>query len=292
NLFNIGVEGLYLFGGFCAAGAGGGAGGRPAAVHLPLTILAGMAGGVLWALLPAYLKVRRGVHEVISTIMMNYIAFSLVHYFIADVFMDPAQASETGFGSPRVRMPLLLPTARMPTLHGLLGALGLHLPKHVYLNWFLIVGVAVAALLFVLIWKLPFGMELRAVAQNPGAAEAQGIKPRRIYFLAFLISGAIAGMAGLSDLLCYFGYMDIDFPRGYGFDGIAVALLAKNDPFAVILAALLFGFLDRGGEGVQALAGVPMEVITILEAVMILSIVVAYELLTRYIRTQRKREAE
>ena len=108
----------------------------------------------------------------------------------------------------------------------------------------------------------------------------------------FMLSAAIAGLAGLNDILGFFGYLDIDFPKGLGFLGISVALLAKNNPLGVILAALLFGFLDRGAAGVQFFAQVPKETIVILQAIIILAIVVAYELLTRYIRTQRKREAE
>jgi len=293
NLFNIGVEGQYQMGAFCAALVGVFVHGLPAWIHLPLVIVAAMAGGMAWAALPAMLKVKRNVHEVISTIMLNYVAFSLIHYFIADVFIDRTQTmGALNLGSPRVRMPLLLPSARMPTVHGFFSLFGVEIPKHIYLNWMLLIGIAVAVILYIVIWKTPFGMELRATAQNPGAAEASGINSKAVMVKVFLISGAVAGLAGLSDLLTYFGYMDIDFPKGYGFEGIAVALLGKNDPFAAILGALLFGFLDRGGEGLQALARVPNEVLTILQGIMILSIVVAYELLTRYIRTQRKREAQ
>jgi simple sugar transport system permease protein len=137
-----------------------------------------------------------------------------------------------------------------------------------------------------------FGYEVRAVAQNAEAAEATGIPNRRVQFLMFMLSGGVAGLVGLSDILGFFGYFDIHFPKGYGFLGISVALLAKNNPLGVILAALLFAFLDRGAQGIQVFAGVPREVITILQGLIILAIVVAYELLTRYIRAQRKREAQ
>jgi len=137
-----------------------------------------------------------------------------------------------------------------------------------------------------------FGYEVRAVAANPTAAEAAGIPNRRVEFWMFMLSAGIAGLIGLSDILGFFGYLDIDFPKGLGFLGISVALLAKNNPLGVILAALLFGFLDRGAQGVQFFARVPKETIVIMQAIIILAIVVAYELLTRYIHTQRKREAE
>jgi len=133
---------------------------------------------------------------------------------------------------------------------------------------------------------------VRATALNPDAAEAAGVSLNRVRFVMFVASGAVAGVVGLSDILGFFGYFDIDFPKGLGFLGISVALLARNNPLGIIPSALLFGFLDRGAQGVQVFAGVPREVITILQAVIILAIVVGYELLTRYVRVQRKREAE
>jgi simple sugar transport system permease protein len=108
----------------------------------------------------------------------------------------------------------------------------------------------------------------------------------------FMLSAGIAGLIGLNDILGFFGYLDIDFPKGLGFTGISIALLAKNNPLGVILAALLFGFLDRGAQGVQFFARIPKETIVIMQAIIILAIVVAYELMTRYIRMQRKRESE
>jgi len=292
GLFNIGIEGQYLVGAFTAAWAGFALHGLPAVIHLPLMLVCGMAGGVIWAALPMFLKIRRGAHEVITTIMMNYIAFALIQWLIADVFIDRAQSTFMGLGSPRVRTPLLPDSAHIPTLHGLLRLFGVELPSYVYVNWMLILGLAVAGLLAFIIWRTTFGYEFRCCAENPDAAEAAGIRVPRMQALAFIAAGAIAGLAGLSDLGGYFGYMDVDFPRNYGFNGIAVALLGKNDPFGVVLAALLFGFLQRGAEGVQALAQVPMEVIVILQGIMILSIVVAYELVTRYIRRQKQREAQ
>jgi simple sugar transport system permease protein len=137
-----------------------------------------------------------------------------------------------------------------------------------------------------------FGFEVRAVALNAPAAEAAGIRIGRVQLLMFLASGAIAGVVGLSDVLGFFGYFDIDFPKGLGFVGISVALLAKNNPIGIIPAALLLALLDRGAQGVQVFVGIPREVITILQAIIILAIVVAYELLTRYVRQQRKHEAE
>ncbi|MGQ0548281.1 MAG: ABC transporter permease [Armatimonadota bacterium] len=287
NLWNIGVEGQYYVGAFAAAWVGFAIKGLPQAIHLPLAVLAALAAGALWAFLPIVLRLKRGAHEVITTIMMNYIAAALVLYLLADVFRDPAQA-----GTPRVRTPEFPGSARIPFLRPLLAPLGIGIPEHSALNWFLLVGVALCVIAAYILARSRFGYEVRAVALNPAAAEAAAIPLARVQFIMFLAGGAIAGLVGLSDVLGFFGYFDIDFPKGLGFLGISVALLARNHPLGIIPAALLFGFLDRGAQGVQVFVSMPREVITILQAIIILAIVVAYELLTRYVRTQRKREAE
>ncbi|TYP56104.1 ABC transporter permease [Thermosediminibacter litoriperuensis] len=290
GLFNIGVEGQYLIGAFFAALAGFTLKGLPAVIHLPLVILCGALGGMLWSFIPIYLKVKRGVHEVISTIMLNYISYSLIHYLIADVFMDRTQKLLDGLGSMLARTPKLPPSALMPKLHGLLGLFGIELPRHVYLNWFFPLGLLMAGLTYYLLMYTPFGFELRAVGQNQEAARTAGIKPERVYMVGFLLSGAVAGLVGLSDLLSYFGYMDLDFPRNYGFDGIAVALIGQNNPFGIIVSAMLFGFLKRGAEGIQTLLNVPMDTIVILQAVMIMSIVVITKVMNDYIKRLEKKE--
>ncbi len=294
SLFNIGVEGQYFIGSFCAAWVGFSLRGFPPIIHLPLAICAAMLGGVIWALVPAVLRVRRGAHEVITTIMMNSVAFSMVHWLIY-VFLDVEQTTVPGMGSPRMRTPLVLATAKMPTMHAvlnpLLSPLGLEIPNHVYLNYFFPVAIALAFLVNYFIHRTPLGLEIRAVGHNPDAAETQGIDPNSVRLKAFLLSAAVAGLVGLSDLLSYFGYLDIDFPKGYGFTGIAVALLGKNSPVGMILSALLMSFLRRGAEGAQVLEGVPMDTAAILEGVMILAIVVASAVFGRYAQAWQKREA-
>jgi simple sugar transport system permease protein len=159
-------------------------------------------------------------------------------------------------------------------------------------NALIIIGIVLAVVLAYALARTRFGYEVRAVAANPLAAEAAGIPNNRVQFLVFMLSAGIAGLIGLNDILGFFGYLDIDFPKGLGFLGISIALLAKNHPIGVIPAALLLGFLDRGAQGVQFFARVPKETITIMQAIIILAIVVAYELMTRYVRVQRKREAQ
>ncbi len=291
NLFNIGVEGQYLIGAFCAAWVGSAVKGLPGFIHLPLVVLSAMAGGALWALVPIWLKIKRGVHEVITTIMLNSTAFYVVHYFISGPLMDRTQViGAGGAGSTRIRMADILATGRVPTLQQSLEAIGIHLPAHISVNWFLFAGLLTAVGMWYLLWKTPFGMELRAVGHNPKAAETAGIRPNAVMFRAFLLSGAVAGLIGLSDLLGYFGFLDIDFPRGYGFTGIAVALVGKNGALGVVLASLLFAFLSRGGMGLQVIARVPMETYYILQGLIILCIVVGSEVMRLYAKAQQKKE--
>ncbi|MEW6724183.1 MAG: ABC transporter permease [Bacillota bacterium] len=289
GLFNIGVEGQYRMGVLTAAVAGFAIRGIPAFIHIPLAILAGALGGLLWGLLPILLKLKRGVHEVITTIMTNYIGLNLIHYLLTGPLLDRNQV--TGFGGKIMRTPFIAESAQMPKLHGLFSLFSIKLPGYIYLNWFFVIAIILCILVYYLIERTTFGYEVRAVAGNPTAAQTAGINVRSIYLKVFLMSAGIAGLAGLSELMGYYRHMEVSFPSGYGFLGIAVALLGKNSPFGVIIAALLFGFLARGAEGIQILADVPSEVITILQGVIILSIVVAYELVNRYIRIQRKKEA-
>jgi simple sugar transport system permease protein len=195
-----------------------------------------------------------------------------------------------GLGSPIVRMPKILPSALMPRMRDFLNLFGLDLPKHVYLNWFFPLGILLAIGIYYMLMYTPFGFELRAVGHNPDAARTAGIKPEKVYFVGFLLSGAIAGLVGLSDLLGYFGYMDLDFPRNYGFNGIAVALMGQNHPLGIILSAMLFGFLNRGAEGVQTFLNVPMDAVVILQALMIISIVVITKVMNDYIKRLEKKE--
>ena len=291
GLFNIGVEGQYFMGAFFAAVVGFSFTGLPMIIHLPLAILAAMVGGMLWSLVPIYLKLKRGVHEVISTIMLNYIAYSLIHYLISEVFLDINQNIPEGLGSPRIRTPKFAESVMIPKLHEFLGLFGIDLPNYVYLNWSFMGALALAGVMYYVITRTPFGFQIRAVGNNPPAAEAAGIKPESIYFRGFLLSGAIAGLVGLSHLLCFYDSMDLDFPRSLGFNGIAVALMGNNNPLGIVLSALLFGFLNRGAEGIQTFLGVPMESVIIMQGVIILSVVVAANILGRYIRIWEKKEA-
>ena len=290
GIFNIGVEGQYLIGAFCSAWVAFSFQGLPAYVHLPLTVVAAMAGAMLWSFFPAYLKLRRGVHEVISTIMFNYIALSLLHYLVADLFLDRTQNIPRGLASPLIRTPLFSETALMPKMHGFFSLFGLEIPGYISLNWFFVLGLLTAVAVYYFLWFTPLGFEFRVIGLSPEAAETAGIRTKSLQMRAFLLSGALAGLVGLSHLLGYYDSFDLDFPKGYGFSGIAVALMANNHPLGLIPAALLFGLLNRGAEGIQTILSVPMELTVILQGCIILSIAITLKWVERIAAREDRKE--
>ena len=289
GILNIGVEGQYLIGAFCAAWVGFSLHGLPAWLHLPLAVLAALAGSMLWILLPAYLKIFRGVHEVISTIMLNYVAFSLLHWLVADVYMDRNQQIPAGLGSPLIRTPLFEASVAAPKLNGVLRLLGLDVPDYIAVNLFLLLGVLLAAGCWILFRYTPLGFEIRATGQGPLTAQNVGIRVDRVRMKAFLLSGGIAGLVGLSHLFGYYDSFDLDFPRSFGFTGIAVALLANNHPLGIIPAALLFGLLGRGGEGIQAFMAIPMELVVIFQGIIILCVALTMQWVDRKLTSRERR---
>ena len=289
GILNIGVEGQYLIGAFCAAWVGFNLHGLPAWLHLSLAVAAAMAGSLLWILLPAYLKLYRGVHEVISTILLNYVAFSLLHWLVAEVFLDRNQQIPAGLGSPLIRTPLFEATVAAPKLHGLLRLLGLEVPDFIALNLFLPLGVLLAVGCWFIFRHTPLGYEIAATGQGPLAARNVGVAVDRVRLKAFWLSGAMAGLVGLSHLFGYYDSFDLDFPRNFGFTGIAVALLANNHPLGVIPSALLFGLLQRGGEGIQTFLAVPMELVVVLQGIMILCVALTMYWLDRLLTRRERR---
>lgn len=289
GLFNIGVEGQYLIGTFCAAWVGFSLHGLPLWIHLPLAVLAAMAGSALWILLPAYLRVYRNVHEVISTIMLNYVAYSLLHYLVADVFMDRNQNIPAGLGSPAIRTPMFESSVMAPKLHGIFRWVGLDIPEYINVNCFLVIGLLLAAGCWYLFRNTPLGFEVRATGLGAEASRAAGINVSRVQMKSFLLSGAFAGLVGMSYLFGYYDSLDLDFPRNFGFTGIAVALMANNNPLGIVPAALLFGLLNRGAEGVQTFLSIPMELVVVFQGIIIISVAVTMQYVDRLIRERERR---
>jgi general nucleoside transport system permease protein len=275
NLFNIGVEGQYRLAALLAAAAGA-AVTLPAPLHIAFIMLVAMAVGASWAGIAGVLRVKRGVHEVVSTIMLNFIATGVGAYLLANYLRKPPRPNE-----------LIIQTRQIPPS----GALpNLAVVGGEDLRSFVLIAIALGIAVYVLIWRTRFGYDLRATGINPEAARASGIDPNRMIVTTMLISGGIAGLIGMSDLLGFFHAYTLDFPTGLGFDGIAVALVGLNHPVGIAVAALLFGWVDRAAQ-ILDLEGIPKEVIIITKGVVILSVVVAYEVVRRIVEAQQIKAA-
>jgi general nucleoside transport system permease protein len=292
GLFNIGVEGQYRVAVLTAAYVGA-AVSLPAPIHVLLIVVVAMAVGAAWAGVVGVLKVTRGVNEVVASIMLNFIAVNLVAYLLTTWWQhddDTLQISTKPL--PR--------SAQFPSLNPILEWIDEHVPV---LGWvrltprsgFELFGTLIPVILigigfWVLIWRTRFGFDLRATGMNPFAARFSGVDTPSMVLRAMLLSGAIAGLIGIPALLGDFHQFDFDFPQGLGFTGIAVALLGRNHPVGIALAALLFGWLDRSGQ-VLDLIGVPKEIVTIMQGIIVISVVIAYEVVARVARATEARAA-
>jgi len=281
GMFNIGVEGQYIVGMMTATMAAVWLD-LPAAVHLPLVVLAAMAGSMIWAFVPAILKVKTGAHEVVTTIMMNGIAISLVAWAL----LNPLRTGDTGLVDLRSdRFP---ESAIIPPLAPALG-LEDQIPGSAHLTWLFPLALLACAAVWFLLFRTRLGYEARAVGSSPGSGEAGGISIGAIQLKVFLISGALAGFVGLNYLLGDAGFLGVNYETTLGFTGIAVAFLGRNHPVGIVLSALLFGILFRGEDGVAVATDLPREITVILEGLLILSVVVAYEI-ARRVRLRRQAE--
>jgi ABC-type uncharacterized transport system permease subunit len=283
GLFNIGVEGQYAVGAITAAIVGYSIS-VPAILHLPLTLLAGIAGGMAWAAVPGALKAWRGANEVISTIMMNYVANGLVLYLLAGPLRN------TPPGVLQQRTAPVEETARVGSMNGLFNSIGFNFRQSAPLTWFFLLALTAAVVYALVVRRTKFGYDIRVLGNNPRAAEPSGIPTNRTFLLAMLVSGGVAGLVGLQDTLGIDGFAKLDYVRGYGFTGIAVALLGRNSGIGIVWAALLFSYLDRAASGIGLRTDVPKELVTILQGVIILTIVVAFEIASRAAERRRLRE--
>jgi general nucleoside transport system permease protein len=272
GLFNIGVEGQYRLATILAAAVGA-AVTLPGPLHLLLIVVVAVAVGALWAGIVGVLKVTRGVSEVISSIMLNFVALGLASYLLT----GPLRGSEEG--ASVVTTTPIAESGWFPDLNGLLTGLGLAEPRS-DLYGFLVVALIVGVLIAVLIKRTRFGFDLRATGMSPSAATASGVDARSMVVKTMLLSGAIAGLVGLPDLLGDTHQFGTEFTAGLGFLGIAVALLGRNSPLGIAFAALLFAFLDRAALPLQ-FADIPSSVVTIIQGTIVLAVVIANEIARR-----------
>jgi ABC-type uncharacterized transport system permease subunit len=272
GLFNIGVEGQIFVGAIFAAFVGYSVKGLPAIIHIPLALLAGALGGGLWGLIPGWLKAKTGGHEVINTIMMNYIAFRLSDWLLTGPMKRPDSFNPV---SPTIEESAFLPTFFAS-------------PIRFHLGFFIALGVA--WLVYWFLFKTRWGFDLRTVGANPHAARYAGMNIVTSTMLAMTLSGALAGLAGTNEVLGVNHNLAMAFSSGYGFDSIALALLGKSHPLGVVLAALLFGTLRNGATRMQLAAGIPIDIISVLQA-LILAFIAAPAII-RTIYRLREPEAE
>jgi len=280
GLFNIGVEGQYRLAAIVSAGVGA-AVALPGPLHVLLIVVVAMLVGAFWAGIVAVLKVTRGVSEVISSIMLNFIAGGLVSFLLTGPFLG----SEPG--ASIVATKDIPESGQIGGINSVFDALGLANPPR-QLYGFLIIAVVVGIVLAVLLGRTRFGFDLRASGLSPSAASASGVDARGMVIKAMLLSGAVAGLIGLPDLLGNTHRYTTDFTQGLGFAGIAVALLGRNRPVGIALAALLFAFLDRAQVPLQ-IEQIPSSVVTIIQGTIVLAVVVANEVATRIARRAAER---
>ena len=256
GLFNIGAEGQLYIGALAAVAV--------SLIHLPyplhvvVALLAAMLAGMIWGLPVAFLKLGRGVHEVISTIMFNWIAHFFAFYLIANVLTDPKRGEKTISIAETSRLARVLPDAS--------------------LNFGLLVAVISAVVVLFLLWRTTGGFELRVSGFNPDAARYAGISRRRQILTVFLIGGATAGLAGAVQVMgrppTYALMSGLPQFVNLGFDGIGVAMIGRNHPIGIIFAAIFFGGLLVGGRIMQFSPGVPLEMVRVVEGVIILALAV------------------
>jgi ABC-type uncharacterized transport system permease subunit len=250
GLFNIGAEGQFIMG-MLASVYIGIVFDLPAYIHAPLAILAGALAGGLWGAIAGYLKAARGVHEVITTIMMNWIALYLANFILASFLVPEGKQN-----SEPVKETAIITIGWLSQMF-----------DSARLHWGTLLALIAAVVFYVLLWKTKLGFELRAVGFNPHASEYAGMNVNKNVVSAMLIGGVFAGIGGACETLGVFHYMSISAAMpGYGMDGIAVALIGGNTPLGVILGAILFGMLTFGASGMKFGAGVPVELIRVVIA--------------------------
>ncbi len=252
GLFNIGAEGQLQVGAMAAAWVGFALPPMPPLIHISLALLAAAIAGGLWVLVPALLKAKRGVHEVVTTMMLAHVGILLTRYLV----FGPLQAPGWAPATPRIASSAALTRIMPPT----------------QLSTSIFIALACALILYWFLWKTSIGYRIRAAGLNPQAAATGGISVTRSIIVALVISGALAGLGGAGEVLGVFHRFVDGFSPGLGWDGIAVGLLGRLHPVGVILSAFLFGALRTGGVTVARAAGVPLDIVVVLQGMVILFI--------------------
>jgi ABC-type uncharacterized transport system permease subunit len=262
GLFNIGAQGQFLIGALAAVTVGAIVAGQPPIVAIPIAILAGILGGAAWGFIPGILKAVSGAHEVVTTIMLNYVAISVLAWAVSGPLKVP--------GSPS---PITedVGNAAFPIIIGDNGHLGI------------VIALAMVFLVRWLLDRTTLGFEIRTVGANPDAARYAGMRPKRLIVLTMSMCGALAGLAGTCIVLGVTHHMTSSFGTTVGFDAIAVALLARSNPIGIIFSGLLFGAMRAGAGLMQIDASIPPELIDVIQGTILLFLVIG-PVLTRVFR--------
>jgi general nucleoside transport system permease protein len=266
GLFNIGAEGQLAFGAVTAAWIGYSIQGVPFPVHMLLALAAGLLGGLLWGAIPGILKAYTGAHEVIITIMLNYIALQFVQYLLSGPMKDRSPGNVTA------RTPLVQDEAEIPAMFA--GT-----PWEMHIGVLLAVGAAVLVQIF--LSRTTWGFEIRTVGANQHAARYAGISVAKNLVLAMALSGMLAGAAGAVEVLGVTRRHELGFGAGYGFDSIAIALLGRSNPYGVVAAAVLFGALKSGATQMQFNTQISASIISVVQGLVLL--LVAADVIVRWL---------
>ncbi len=284
GLFNIGADGQYRLGALFAAYLGAKAD-LPPVLHVPYVIVVAVLVGGMWAAIPGLLKVTRGVNEVISTIMLNFVATGLTAWLLGNYF----RFDDGSLISATKRIPV---SARLPNLDRIFETFGADLPRTVDLQGYIFVAVLVGIGYYILLFRSRFGFELRVSGLNPAAAKSSGVNPKRMVLTTIILSGAVAGLIGIGPLLSdpqHFRYSD-QFPLTLGFTGLSLALLGRNHPVGIAFAAIVWHAIERGTQPLTQ-KGFPQEIGQILQGAFLLTAVIVFEVMQRRAQREAIREA-
>ncbi|PWI43796.1 ABC transporter permease [Streptomyces sp. ICBB 8177] len=275
NLFNIGVDGQYRMGAFFGAVVGGMVT-LPSFLEIPLIIVVSMVVAAAWSAIAGFLKVGRGVSEVIATIMLNSIATAVISYLL-----QPGRLAHLNSNTNSVYTTMLPKSAWFFTMTTN--------PAAGPIEGFIVIAVLAGVAYWFVLARTRFGFDLRTVGQSESAAEASGVNVKKMIVTSMVISGALAGLVGMPALLNEAHTYSDEFPTGIGFIGIAVALLGRNHPVGIGIGALLWAFLDRTSNWLE-FNGYDKEIVGVIQGVIVLCVVIAYEVVRRYGlgRQQRK----
>ncbi len=251
GLFNIGAQGQFMLGGLAAGWVGAELAGAAPIVAIPMAVLAGAAAGAVWGFIPGWLKAYTGAHEVVTTIMLNYIALLIVSWAI----LGPLRDASASFARS--------PDVGNATLPRILGPVGHELHAGVFL------ALAAIPIIWWVLFRSTAGFEVRTVGANPDAARYAGMRPRLVVTLTLTVGGLLAGLGGAAEILGVEGYIPATYSTNVGFEAITVALLGRVHPVGILFSALLIGALHAGAPLMQIRAGVPVQMIDILQGVIL-----------------------